>query len=140
MRDRAFIDTNIFVYTFDPQSDKKCKISKNIVSRALSSEKGIISYQVIQEFLNVATRKFLAPLKHQDSKRYLSLVLLPLCEIVPSQELFTLGLDLQASTQYSFYDSMIIAAAIKGQCRTLYTEDLNHDQTIQGVTIINPFR
>ena len=35
---------------------------------------------------------------------------------------------------------MIIAAAIKGQCRTLYTEDLNHDQTIQGVTIINPFR
>jgi len=140
MPGRVFLDTNIFAYTFDPQSGKKRLISKEIISHALSSEKSIISYQVIQEFLNIATLKFKTPLNNQDSKRYLNKVLLPLCEIFPSQELFTLGLDLQSSLHYSFYDCMIIASAIKGKCRTLYTEDLNHGQSVQGVTIINPFK
>ena len=139
MSDRYFIDTNIFAYTFDKQSKKKAKISKEIVAHSLSSNEGIISYQVVQEFLNIATRKFKNPLKIQDSKIYLRKILLPLCEIYPSEILFELGLDIQSTTQYSFYDSMIIGSAIKGKCNKLYTEDLSNGHTIQGVTIVNPF-
>jgi len=139
MSDRYFIDTNIFAYTFDKKSKKKAKISKDIVAHSLSSNEGIISYQVVQEFLNIATRKFKTPLKIQDSKIYLRKILLPLCEIYPSEILFELGLDIQATTQYSFYDSMIIGSAIKGKCKKLYTEDLSNGHTIQGVTIVNPF-
>ncbi len=139
MSDRYFIDTNIFAYTFDEKSKKKAKISKEIVAYSLSSNEGIISYQVVQEFLNIATRKFKTPFKIQDSKIYLRKILLPLCEIYPSEILFEFGLDIQSTTQYSFYDSMIIASAIKGKCKKLYTEDLSNRHTIQGVTIVNPF-
>ena len=99
MSDRYFIDTNIFAYTFDKKSKKKAKISKEIVAHSLSSNEGIISYQVVQEFLNIATRKFKTPLKIQDSKIYLRKILLPLCEIYPSEILFALGLDIQSTTQ-----------------------------------------
>ncbi len=139
MSDRYFIDTNIFVYTFDNRSKKKQKVSREIVADSLSSNEGIISYQVIQEFLNVATRKFKTPLTIQDSKLYLTKILLPICEVYPSKTLFELGLEIQSRTQYSFYDSMIIASAINGKCKKLYTEDLKNGHTIQGLTIVNPF-
>ena len=62
-----------------------------------------------------------------------------IAEIYPSEILFKLGLDIQSTTRYSFYDSMIIGSAIKGKCKKLYTEDLSNGHTIQGVTIVNPF-
>ena len=58
MSDRFFIDTNIFVYTFDHVNNNKKAIARSLIQNALSSGEGVISYQVIQEFLNVATRKF----------------------------------------------------------------------------------
>jgi len=139
MSDRYFVDTNIFAYTFDDKSKKKQKISKKIIAHSLATNEGIISYQVVQEFLNIATRKFAHPLKIQDSKIYLTNVLFPLCEIYPSENLFEMGLDIQSTTKYSFYDSMIIASSIKGKCKKIITEDLKDGQAIQGVTIVNPF-
>ena len=140
MSDRFFIDTNIFAYTFDNKSKKKQKISKEIISHSLSENKGIISYQVVQEFLNISTHKFKIPLNIHDSKIYLSKILFPICEIYPNKTLFELGLDIQSTTNYSFYDSMIIASAITGKCKKLYTEDLSNGKVIQSVTIINPFK
>ncbi len=62
MSDKYFIDTNIFVYCFDEQKPDKKSRALSLISDALQTGNGIISTQVIQEFLNVATRKFLIPL------------------------------------------------------------------------------
>ncbi|MGR3179677.1 MAG: PIN domain-containing protein [Candidatus Anammoxibacter sp.] len=140
MSDRFFIDTNVFAYSFDNNSKKKQRISNDIISRSLSSNDGIISYQVVQEFLNISTRKFKTPIKVQDSKKYLDKILFPLCEIFPTKDLFEIGLDIQSTTNYSFYDSMIIASAIIGKCKKLYTEDLNNGHKLHGVTIVDPFK
>ena len=94
---------------------------------------------MIQEFLNVATQKFQTPLKKQDCRKYISNVLDPLCEVFASIELYHTALEIQEGWQYSFYDSLIIAAALRANCRILYSEDLQHDQRIRELVIKNPF-
>ncbi|OGO31726.1 MAG: twitching motility protein PilT [Chloroflexi bacterium RBG_16_54_11] len=139
MNGKYFIDTNIFIYSFDHDQPVKQKKSMELIQEGLGTGIGIISTQVIQEFLNVATRKFTAPMKLEDSKAYLRLVMNPLCQVYPDLALYESGLDLQAETGYSFFDSLILAAAIRGGCDFLYTEDMQDGQAIHSVTIINPF-
>ena len=139
MSDRYFIDTNIFVYSFDNSAPAKKTRAIELIQQALSTDSGIISTQVIQEFLNVATRKFAVPLKVEDSKTYLTQVLNPLCQVYPDLELYQSCLEIQETTGYSFYDSLIISAAIRGGCGILYTEDMQAGQMFRGVKINNPF-
>ena len=67
MRDRFFLDTNIFVYTFDSREPKKRARAQDLVSDALTRGRGVISRQVVQEFLDVATQKFANPLSESDA-------------------------------------------------------------------------
>jgi predicted nucleic acid-binding protein len=94
MNDKFFIDTNILIYSFDSAHPSKRKIARDLVSSALEKGTGVISYQVIQEFLNVATRKFAVPLSVRDAQRYLNVVLEPLCEVFSSTELFHQALEI----------------------------------------------
>jgi predicted nucleic acid-binding protein len=114
-------------------------IALKLIGEALEKANGIISFQVIQEFLNVSTRKFEKPLSISDCQRYLNFVLEPLCEVFTSIELYNQALEIVESWKYSFYDSLIIASALKAECKYLYTEDLHHTQTIKHLTILNPF-
>ena len=139
MSARYFLDTNIFIYSFEPRQPAKKERSLSLIREGLSRGMGIISTQVIQEFLNVATCKFAVPMKLDDSQLYLRLVLNPLCQVYPSLALYQTALDLQAETRYSFYDSLIIAAAIHGGCEILYSEDFQDGQAVQGVSIVNPY-
>jgi predicted nucleic acid-binding protein len=139
MKDKYFLDTNIFVYSFNSGEKNKQKVSLELISNALDKQIGCISYQVVQEFLNVATRKFVKPLSIPDCRRYLNSVFDPLCVVYPSIELYNQALEISERWQYSFYDSLIITAAINSECSTLYTEDLRHGQKIKNLTIVNPF-
>lgn len=139
MKDKFFIDTNIFIYSFDATDSEKQSMARDLISDALFKLNGCISYQVIQEFLNVATRKFSIPLSRADCQKYLLSVLDPLCEVFPSTDLFQSALEIFEGWHYSFYDSLIISAALQADCNYLCTEDLQHGQIIQGLTIKNPF-
>jgi predicted nucleic acid-binding protein len=100
---------------------------------------GIISYQVVQELLNLALRKFARPLTTVDAKDYLRRVLVPLCEVFPDAELFESALDLQDRLSLSFHDSLIVAAALRKNCEFLYSEDMQHELRVDELTILNPF-
>ena len=139
MKGKYFLDTNILVYSFDHRARRKQAKSQELIEAALQRHQGIISTQVLQEFLNVATTKFSRPLSAQDAYRYLDSVLAPLCEVYPSLALYRQGLNIQTETHYSFYDSLILAAAIHANCDILYSEDFQHDQRIRGLRIDNPF-
>ena len=139
MNDKFFIDTNILIYSFDKYDLKKQIKAKEIISNALNYYNGCISYQVIQEFLNVATQKFETPLTKNDCYKFMTDVLEPLCEIFSSIELYKDALEIKEGWQYSFYDSLIISAALRVNCNILYTEDLQHEQRIRDLIIINPF-
>jgi len=139
MNGKFFLDTNILVYTFDPDSPGNRKIALDLVQLALATGQGVISYQVIQEFLNVATRKFTRPLSYSDCRTYLYRVLTPLCAVFPSFDFYDRGLNIADRYGYGLYDSLIISAALTGGCGTLFSEDLQHGQKIRELTIINPF-
>ncbi len=139
MSDKYFLDTNIFVYCFDDrQPDKKVR-SLALIADALHTGDGVISTQVIQEFLNVALRKFSVPLKPEDGKVYLQRVMYPLCHVFPDLDLYEKALDILRDTNYSFYDSLILSGAIESGCTILYSEDLHAGQQVDRVKIVNPF-
>lgn len=140
MSGKFFLDTNILVYTFDATAPAKQQIARQLVSSALHSKQGIISYQVVQEFLNVATRKFSPPLTPTDANIYLEKVLTPLCELFPCMSYYAKALELSDRWGFSLYDSLIITASLETGCEILYTEDLQHGQKIHGLTIMNPFQ
>ena len=139
MNAKYFIDTNIIVYCFDDRQPKKKGRSLSLITDALQTGNGIISWQVIQEFLNVATRKFKVPLKPEDAKLYLQMVLHPLCQVFPDLDLYQSALDIQVKTNYSFYNSLILAGALRERCSILYSEDLHGGHQVDGLSIVNPF-
>ena len=76
----------------------------------------------------------------ENAQRFLVQVLAPLWQIMPNIALYRRGLDVQARYGFSFYDSLIIAAALESGCTRLYSEDLQHGQQIEGLIIENPFK
>ena len=132
-----FFDTNVLVYLFDETDDAKRDRAELLIQQALANETGCISYQVVQETLYVITRKFSAT--PEKVRQLLDGVLVPLWRINPTQTLYQHGLDLQTRYRFSFYDSLIIAAALEAGCTCLYSEDMQDGQQIQGLTIQNPF-
>ncbi len=139
MNAKYFIDTNIIVYCFDDRQPDKKAHSLSIIADALKTGNGIISWQVIQEFLNVATRKFKVPLKPEDAKLYLQKVLNPLCQVFPALDLYQTALDIQDRTNYSFYDALILAGAMQEGCSILYSEDFHNRHQVDGLRIVNPY-
>jgi predicted nucleic acid-binding protein len=129
----------MFVYTFDPQTPEKAKRAESLIAGALGSGMGMISYQVAQEFVSVARRPFQNPMSFQEIERYWHTTLRPLLVVNSSPSLFNRALDLARRDQLSWYDSLIVAAAIQGGCQVLYSEDLQHGRRFGDLVVENPF-
>ena len=138
MSDRYFLDTNILVYSFDKRVPEKQQIAQDLIANGLKSGKAIISYQVIQEFINVSTRKFNPPLSYPDAEKYFERILTPLYEVPSSVEMFSKALSIAERWKYSFYDALIIAGALLSNCAILYSADLQQQQ-IEQLKVVNPF-
>ena len=129
-----FLDTNVLLYAAlqpDPRSD---------AARALLAQGGTVSVQVLNEFAAIARRKLRRPwpeiTQALDAIRTLCPAPWPL-----SLSTHEAALDLAARTGYQFYDALILAAALEAGCTTLFTEDLQDGQVIEGrLTLRNPFR
>ena len=134
-----FIDSNVLVYLFDETDEHKRGTAEQIVESALQTHGASISHQVIQETLNVLTRKLSVPMTPEAAKSFMEDVLVPLWRVSPSSALYHRALDVQARYRYGFYDSLIVAAALDAGCVRLYSEDLQDGQKIGGLTIENPF-
>jgi len=133
------LDTNILVYTFDRTATSKRKKASLLLAEALETHRGIISYQVVQEFFNVATRKFSHPMTVPEAQLYLARILMPLCEVFPDSALYSQALSVAGEAGIAFYDALIVSSAIAGNCETLWTEDLQHGRRIRTLEIRNPF-
>jgi predicted nucleic acid-binding protein len=139
MSGKFFLDTNIFIYSFDDTAPAKAKRSLELVREAVTTRKGIVSYQVVQEFFNFALRRAVPPMTTPDAEQYLNTIFRPLLAVHSSQTLFAEALRVQAKHKFSWYDSLIVAAAIEADCSILYSEDLQHDQRCGNLRIKNPF-
>lgn len=139
MSAKFFLDTNVFVYLFDATAPSKAKRASRLVRDAVDTGKGIVSYQVVQEFFNVALRRFAKPMSVAEAEQYLITVFRPLLSVRSSPALFVEALRIAGKHRLRWYDSIIVASAKEGQCETLYSEDFQHGREIEGLRIENPF-
>jgi predicted nucleic acid-binding protein len=139
MSGKFFLDTNLFVYTFDAKEPAKRKTASQLIRRAVDTGEGIISYQVVQEFFNVALRRFAQPMSAAEAEQYLITVLRPLLAVHSSPAIYFEALRIAEKQRMSWYDSLIVAAALEGQCEKLYSEDFQHGRKIESLRIENPF-
>ena len=125
-----FLDTNVFIYLFDETNDHKREKAVRLVQESLVNETGCISYQVVQETLNVITRKLNAT--PEKARQILDDTLIPLWRVNPTRTLYQRSLDLQTRYRFSFYDSLIVAAALEAGCKSLFSEDLKMDNRLKA--------
>jgi predicted nucleic acid-binding protein len=127
----VFFDTNILIHVLSSDTAKADR------AEALIAAGGVISVQVLNEFAAVASRKL--AMRIPEIREVLTSIR-AICEVEPvSVQTHDLALDLVERYQLSFYDGLIVAAAVLAKCRILYSEDMQDGQKIEGVTIRNPF-
>lgn len=134
-----FLDTNVVVYSLDVAATDKKLIAQAIVNNALSVQSALISFQVVQETLNTVKRKFATTVTDDDAMVLLERMLVPLMRVMPSAALYNDALRIGQRYPFSFYDSLIVAAAQSAGCKRLLTEDMQHGQVVDGLRIVNPF-
>lgn len=133
----TFVDTNILVYCFDKTAPEKQRRAREL---AQFDDFGWgISWQVVQEFCSVALHRFTVPMEPKDLDTLLELVLVPHCVVHSSPAIYKQAVALHRTTQYRFYDSLVVAAAIHSGATQLISEDLQHGRSIAGLEIVNPF-
>ena len=127
-----FFDTNVLLYAVRPADPRAERV------RLLLADGGIISVQALNEFTNVARRKLGQPWGEINEKLG---AVRALCEIKPlTVATHERALALAERYGYQIYDALQLASALENGCSILYTEDLQHGQQIEGLTIRNPFK
>ena len=126
-----FFDTNVLLYAVRPEDPRAER------ARLLLADGGLISVQALNEFTNVARRKLGQPWAEINEKLG---AVRALCEVKPlTVATHERALALAERYGYQIYDALQLASALENGCSILYTEDLQHGQQIEGLTICNPF-
>lgn len=132
MTGKPFFDTTILIYSISHE-DKRA-----ITAERLLLHGGYVSVQVLNEFTAVARRKL--GMSWDETRQALSAIR-TLCNSPVALTLSTheKAFDIAVRYGYYIYDAVILAAALQAGCKTLYSEDMQHDQWIETISIINPF-
>lgn len=140
MNARSFLDTNVIVYAFSQDSPEKARIAQELITEGAAEKQAVISYQVVQEFINVALRGFRVAIARPDLESFVLTALFPMMTVSSSPSLTIEALRLQSTHLLAWYDSLIVAAALQGGCKILYSEDIQHRQRFGELAVENPFR
>lgn len=139
MTERVFLDTNILVYLFDRDAPAKQRAVREFLTSLPTADAVVISTQVLQEFYVTVTRKLAVPVKPATAAQAVyDLSTWPVVQVDPS--LILLAIARSQSERLSFWDALIVEAALAGEAPHLYSEDLQDGRTLDGLTVVNPFR
>jgi predicted nucleic acid-binding protein len=132
-----FFDTNVLVYAFDVSEPEKREVARGLIKAHLEEGEGMLSVQVLREFYS-SIRRLPRPVPEGDALE--ALRSLAAFSPIPEDARTVLGAARRSSElPISFWDALIVEAAIKGGADRLLTEDLQHGQVIEGLRIENPF-
>lgn len=136
---KVFLDTNILIYAYDTSAGRKNFRAKDLLIELWDSQRGMISTQVLQEFFVNVTRYIQKPMDI-DSAEVIIKDLLHWDVWVNDETSLLKAIDIHRKHQFSFWDAMIVQAAVRGGADVLYTEDMTHGQVVQGVRVVDTFR
>jgi predicted nucleic acid-binding protein len=133
-----FVDTNVLLYAHDVSAGDKQTIARGLLARLAADRAGAVSIQVLQEFYVNATRKLGAPLSRKDALKQVNMFATWAVHSPTASDVMEAAKIAEDNT-VSFWDAMVVRSAAEMRCATLWTEDLNNGQQIEGVTVANPF-
>ena len=132
----VFIDTNVWVYALSAQNHAKKKVAVDLIAKSYREDVICVSSQVLKEFANFAFKKT------AKSAVEINAMLAKIGSytfVADTRELIADGVVGKETWQVGFYDALMIAAANKAGCSTIFTENLNNGQKYGNVTVVNPF-
>jgi predicted nucleic acid-binding protein len=133
-----FVDTNILVYAYDRTAGDKHTAAREVIERLWESDEGVLSTQVLQEFYVAVTAKIPQPLKPSRAREIISDLGTWTVALLEVQDVLSAS-SMAERYRLNFWDALILAAAHKEEAATVWSEDLNHGQDYDGVTVRNPF-
>lgn len=134
---RVFVDTNLWVYRLDRREPEKARRIGEWLRDVAAEHEIVVSTQALIELRSVLSRK-LKPAFDPDDTR-LALAALAAFEVIPADANLVLDAhELANSAQLSWFDALIVEAAIRSRCAILYSEDLGHGRRFDGLSVCNP--
>ena len=130
---RPFFDTNVLIYAF-ARNDPRASVAELLLAQG-----GTVGVQNLNEFAAVASRKMKMPWR--DIQQALGTIRTLCPSPVPvTVKIHEAAVEIATRYHYQIYDALVIAAASAASCPILYSEDLQPQQAIGGVTVQNPFQ
>jgi predicted nucleic acid-binding protein len=133
-----FLDTNIFMYAYDPTDRNKQSVAQDLVKKALAGDH-LTSVQVLAEFAATLLHKISHAASPPDVAAVLD-ALSPIPLVAPDVHMVRRAVEARSRYGIHFYDGTIVAAAERAGCGRILSEDLSAGQTSFGVRVENPFR
>jgi predicted nucleic acid-binding protein len=135
----SFVDTNILIYAIDRDARDKNATARELITRLWEERCGVLSVQVLQEFYVNATQKLKKPMP---SMKALELIeeYATWTVVENTRALLVHAISLQHRFRLSFWDAMIVQAALESGCETLFSEDLTANQRFGELRVVNPFK
>jgi predicted nucleic acid-binding protein len=133
---RRFFDTNVLVYSRDPDDARKRALARALVESAIEEESFVVSTQVLVEFYSTSVRRrLLGPGQALDLVRFWG----GLDTVSHTPDLVARGLELHQAHSLSVWDGLIVQAALDARCDVLLSEDLQHGRRFGALEVSNPF-
>ena len=139
MAARDFVDTNVFLYLFDPDAPGKRTIAEGIVRGRTADRDLVVSTQVMQEFFSIASGKFADVLSPGEAES--ALAMMRTLEVVVVQpEMVQAAASRSRRDRLNFWDALIVESALVARCTRLLSEDFQNGRQFDGLRVENPFR
>jgi len=137
MIEKIFIDTNIFIYAYTKDCENKNKVSCDLLRDNVSRENIFVSVQILNEFYSIMAKyKY----SHNQIEYYLKEIIGQVNVISLDLETVENCLKIKEKYRFSWWDSLVLSSALESNCSILYSEDLQHGQTVENsLKIVNPF-
>ena len=135
---KVFVDTNVLVYAYDRAAGSKHVRARELVEELWNAGRGTLSTQVLQEFYVNVRRKARPPVSPEDA-RTLVADYLAWDPVVNDGAAVLEAVDAGHRHQLSFWDALVVVAAVESGASVIYSEDLNHGQRYGSVQVLNPF-
>ncbi len=133
---RHFFDTNVLVYSRDPDDAAKRALARALIETAIEEESFVVSTQVLVEFYATSVRRrLLGPAQALDLVRFWG----GHDTVAHTPDLVTRGIELHQAHSLSIWDGLIVQAALDARCDVLLSEDLQHGRRLGGLEVVNPF-
>ena len=138
MTDKVLVDTNILVYAYDADAGEKRFKARDVIDGLWDEGTGVLATQVLAEFFITITRKVKQPLSVADAKQIIEDYRSAWLVFATTSDTVLLAINGVERHQLSFWDAMIWASAVINGVPRIYSEDMQHGQSIEGVRVENP--